>query len=388
MVDFGALPPEIISAWMYSGAGAGPLMTAAAAWSSLAAELESSAAAAHAVISELSGGDWTGPAATAMTTAVTPYLTWLSSTSAAAQQASSQAMASAAAFEAAFAATVPPPVIVANRAQLAALVATNFLGQNTPAILATEAHYLQMWAQDTMAMFGYSTASAGAASLSPMAPAPQITNPVGAAAATSGSAAGGLQQGLTESLTGLQGALQALSAPLAAPNALDLFLGTPLFGNAINGGVNTAAWFTCTAIPTAVSLSHTLALAGPASLASDVTSTGGLAAGLGGPAVLAGVMQPAGAMASGATPVLAGIGQASTMGGLSVPPGWSATAGTQAAASTGGSGWTGAADEEVAPMHAVPAAMGAAGAGGRSGFGSGMPRYGVRPTVMPKQVFV
>ena len=41
---------------------------------------------------------------------------------------------------------VPRPVIAANRAQLAALVATNILGQNAPAIAATEAQYGQMWA--------------------------------------------------------------------------------------------------------------------------------------------------------------------------------------------------------------------------------------------------
>jgi PPE family len=50
--------------------------------------------------------------------------------------------------EAAFAATVPPPVIAANRALLASLVVTNFLGQNTSTIAATEAHYAEMWAQD------------------------------------------------------------------------------------------------------------------------------------------------------------------------------------------------------------------------------------------------
>ncbi|MEB3032661.1 PPE family protein [[Mycobacterium] nativiensis] len=390
--DFGALPPEIVSAWMYSGAGSGPLMSAASAWSALATELESSAASAHSVISELSGEQWTGPAATTMTAAVAPYLAWLHTTSAAAQHASSQAMASAAAFEAAHAATVPPPVIVANRAQLAALVAWNLLGQNTPAILATEAHYLEMWAQDTLAMLGYSTASANAAALSPISPAPQPTNPAGSALA-SASAAGGLQQELTQALTTLQGTLQTVASPLGSStatamslgDAVDLFLGTPLFSNAINGGVNTAAWFVCTAIPTAVSLGHTLALAGPASLASDVVGAEGLAAGLG-PAVLAGMMQPAGAVASGAAPVLAGLGQASSVGGMSVPAAWSGAAGTEVAASTG-SGWTAAA-EETAPMHAVPAGMGSASSAGRSGFGSGMPRYGVKPTVMPKQVFV
>ncbi len=36
-MDFGALPPEINSARMYSGAGSAPLLAAASAWSGLAA---------------------------------------------------------------------------------------------------------------------------------------------------------------------------------------------------------------------------------------------------------------------------------------------------------------------------------------------------------------
>ena len=58
-----------------------------------------------------------------------------------------QARAAAAAFETAFAATVPPPVVDANRSELATLVATNVFGQNTPAIAATEAQYSRMWAR-------------------------------------------------------------------------------------------------------------------------------------------------------------------------------------------------------------------------------------------------
>ncbi|ORA79378.1 hypothetical protein BST28_12395 [Mycolicibacter kumamotonensis] len=390
-VDFGALPPEIISAWMYTGAGSGPLISAASAWSSLAIELEAAEASAQSVLAELCGEQWTGPASAAMATAVAPYLAWLHTTAAAAQHAGTQAMASAAAFESARAATVPPPVIAANRAQLAALVATNFLGQNTPAILATEAHYMAMWVQDALAMFGYSGASASAAALSPMTPAPQPTNPVGAAVASAGSAEG-LQQGLTQVMTTLHGALASIASPLTASSssattlvdAFDLFLGTPLFANIINGGVNTSAWFVCTAIPTALSLGHTLALAGPATLASEVAGAEGIAGGFA-PAVLAGAAQPAGGVPLRAAPVLGGLGQASTIGGLSVPASWS-TAG--AAASTGaltGTGWTAAADEGGASMHPVPAGMGSVGSSGRS---TGLPRYGVKPTVMPKQVFV
>jgi PPE-repeat protein len=45
-----------------------------------------------------------------------------------------------------------PSVTAANRAQLASLIATNLLGQNAPAIVATEAQYAEMWAQDVTAL--------------------------------------------------------------------------------------------------------------------------------------------------------------------------------------------------------------------------------------------
>ena len=76
-----------------------------------------------------------------MAAAATPYVAWMQAAAAQAAQTSAQAYGAAAAYEAAFAMTVPPPVIAANRAQLMALVATNFFGQNTPAIAATEAQY-------------------------------------------------------------------------------------------------------------------------------------------------------------------------------------------------------------------------------------------------------
>ena len=77
--------------------------------------------------------------------------------------------------------TVPPPVIAANRAQLASLVATNFLGQNTPAIAATEAHYGEMWAQDAAAMYGYAGSSAAATKLHTVHARPTQTTNAGAA---------------------------------------------------------------------------------------------------------------------------------------------------------------------------------------------------------------
>jgi PPE-repeat protein len=175
MPDFALLPPEINSARMYAGPGAGPLLAAAAWWHALAAELESTAAGYSAVIAGLAGQVWLGPASMAMAAAAKPYVGWLSSTGAAAGQTAINAYAAAAAYEAAFTMTVPPPVVAANRTLKMALIATNFFGQNTPAIAATEARYLEMWAQDTAAMYGYALASQSARTLRPFREPPKTT---------------------------------------------------------------------------------------------------------------------------------------------------------------------------------------------------------------------
>lgn len=182
MLDFGALPPEINSARMYSGPGSGPLTAAAAAWEELAAQLESYAAGYSATLAELRGPAWSGDAAAAMAAAVEPYVVWATGTAARAGQAAAQARAAAAAHEAAFAATVPPHVVAANRIQLATLIATNFFGQNAPAMAATESCYAEMWAQDATAMYGYAAASSAATTLTPFTHPPRTTAAHGQAA--------------------------------------------------------------------------------------------------------------------------------------------------------------------------------------------------------------
>src|ERR1700740_1210046 len=159
MLDFGALPPEINAGRMYVGAGSGPLLAAAAAWDELATELQSTAASYGSTIQGLTVGPWTGPSSIAMAAAAAPYVAWMSATGAQAEQVATQARLAAGAYETAFAATVPPQVIATNRALLAALIATNFLGQNTPAIAATEAHYMEMWFQDGLTMDTYAATS-------------------------------------------------------------------------------------------------------------------------------------------------------------------------------------------------------------------------------------
>jgi PPE-repeat protein len=175
--DFGALPPEINSGRMYAGPGSESMMVAATAWDELAAELGTAASSYNSVITELTSAPWVGPSSTAMVSAVVPYVSWMSTAAGLAEESASQARAAAAAFEAAFALTVPPPVIVANRVLLATLVATNFFGQNTPAIMATEAQYMEMWAQDAAAMYGYAASSAVASVLTPYQSPPNTSTP-------------------------------------------------------------------------------------------------------------------------------------------------------------------------------------------------------------------
>ena len=181
MLDFGALPPEINSGRMYAGPGSGPMMAAATAWHGLAAELSASASGYSSLTADLISSHWFGTASQLMVAGVAPFVTWLSAAAALADEAGMQASASAAAYEAAFAMTVPPTVIAANRALLALLVATNFFGQNTPAIAATEVQYAEMWAQDAAAMYTYAGSSATASQLVPFTEPTQTTDPAGLA---------------------------------------------------------------------------------------------------------------------------------------------------------------------------------------------------------------
>ncbi|MCA2260730.1 PPE family protein, partial [Mycobacterium avium] len=181
-MNFALQPPEITSAQLYTGPGAGPMLTAAAAWDALAAELQSAASSYAAVVNGLADEAWAGPSAAAMAAAAAPYVAWLAATSAQARTAAEQATAAASAFESAFAAVVPPAEIATNRARLAMLSASNVFGQNSAAIAAAEAEYGQMWAQDAAAMFGYASASAAATRLAPFTEPPKTTNDAGIAA--------------------------------------------------------------------------------------------------------------------------------------------------------------------------------------------------------------
>src|ERR1700733_5281708 len=393
--DFAARPPEVNSALIYSGAGVGPLTAASSAFSNLSAELSSNATSFESVISQLSGSEWQGPSSEAMAAAAQPYITWLTTTSGQLQEAATKAMSSAAAYQQAHSASIPPALILANRTQLAQLVAKNTLGQYTGAIAANEAQYGEFWAQDAAAMYGYASASSAAATLSPLTPPEQNTNPAGqaqqASAVSSAAGSNGSTAALNNSLGGLQNAASAAASPAADTptsilSALNSLFGVPIVGNGIyNIGV-TLAWNTAMMTATLPLLGHFLA---GAPFGVTISDTAPLGAGLGFGTTLAGASSGVGGL-GGAT--LAGLGSASSVGGMSVPAGRSAAApGCESAAGTqlAGSGWTAAVDEGAVGasgggMNGVMPGM--ASAGGKSVMGMAGPRYGVKPKVMPKQV--
>jgi PPE-repeat protein len=355
MLDFGALPPEINSGRIYFGPGSAPLLAAASAWDALASELQTTAASYTSTITEL-GSSWQGPSSVAAADAAAPYTAWLSSTAAQAEQTASQAQAAAAAYEAAFAASIPPPVIAANRATLALLVATNFLGQNTPAIAANEATYAEFWAQDAGAMYSYAGAASTASQLTPFAQAPATTNDTGQATQSAANAQAAASTGadnleawltelnaeitnfgkdlstyMTQILAGLpqnSETLAQLVASLGLPPSVTQAIN--LFNQALTTGANTlSTWAAGPWTP----LGFGSLLKNWWQVSISIPSLGTGIQGIGPllhPTPITGALSPLlhSSLLSGATqsasPATALAGRAGTIGGLSVPQNWAA----------------------------------------------------------------
>jgi PPE-repeat protein len=389
MLDFGALPPEINSGRMYAGPGPGSMLAAAAAWQSLAEELTSAASGYGSVVSTLTSGSWTGPSSISMAAAAAPYVTWLSATGDQAQQAATQAAAAASAYESAFAATVPPPIIEANRSLLAALVATNVLGQNTPAIAATEALYAEM--------YGYAGASATAAQVTPFAAPPQSTNSSGlmsqsVGAAQSAGTSGGtdldtIMSSGPQVISGMPQALQSLASPQALDSVASTATGSSTSSTSATSIMNElstplklasmpmsmlsklfTAGSTATAAKAATTAANELGAAQAVGLTS---STGALGS--------AGI----GAVGSGAPALSAGMGRATSVGALTVPSAWTGAAPVTAAGTAMHVGGTPAISAAPAgTQSAMPPMMPIANMGGRGGAEAAT-RFELRSTVIP-----
>lgn len=301
---------------MYAGPGSDPMLAAAAAWDGLAGVLTSATVAYRAVLAGLIHESWLGPASAAMAAATAPYTGWLSATAAQAEQTARQAVAAAAAFETAFAMTVPPLLIAANRTQVMSLVATNLLGQNSPAIEAAQAQYAEMWAQDAAAMYSYAGMSAAESALTSYSQPPQIVDPAGPvaqAAAVAGAAGAGTTTDLQGALGQLTSVLPAagltIPTPIGELDAISVYIAAIGTGSFATGTTNAA-----------VNVARPWNTNGGSSPGSDEAETSHAD----NPDAEAAALAAARGVAGGA--VSAEVGQAATVGGLTVPHGWTMAA--------------------------------------------------------------
>jgi PPE-repeat protein len=324
----------------------------------------------------------------------------VSTTAGQAEHAAAQASSAAAAYETVFASVVPPPLIAANRAELAQAVSTNVLGLNNGVIAQLEAQYAEFWSQNASAMYSYAASSAAASKVTPFTSAPQIANPAASAtqaAATATSSSSSAQTSIQSVLSGITGKLQSLASAPQLTKQLQNLQSNPL----------TEIWFLLTGqtvLPTNLG-----ALAnGYSPFASFFYNTEGLpyfsvgmgnfgvqisksAGWLGGaaPAAAKGISGLGGAggqIAAGmgqGSHVAAGLGTGAHVAGLSVPNSWP------------GATLPSAAKPVSAIAVSEPITSGDSGAGnlvggmpvGGTGLGRGAgtgPRYGFKPTVMAR----
>lgn len=393
------LPPEINSARMFAGAGPGPLLASASAWDALAADLAGAASSFDSVVSGLTSGMWTGPASLSMAAAAAPYVGWLNAAATQAEAAAAQALAAATAFETAQAATVLPAAVTANRVRLMTLIATNFLGQNTPAIAMTELEYLEMWAQDVAAMVGYHAGAMSVAATLPSFSAP----PAGLAGL--GAGLGNILSSLVSSvlsllpvggLAGVAGQIQTVIAGIPA---------------ALSGGFSplpatlSAMPMTSLASVGQVGMYPASMVVSPMMSLAQVANGAGLAR-----SAVTGVadvpklvessvpeMNGLGGTAAGLGPVGAGLGNARLVGAISVPPTWQGAMpvrmATSAMSGLGGPLPSAALAEaaEAVPAAAAPMTPMPMGVGGNGMPNKLMGRGGAsphvvqsRPTVVPR----
>jgi len=295
------------------------MLAAADAWEGLAAELYSAASSYQMVVAGLTTGPWLGPSSATMAASASSHATWLSTTAAQTEQTARQAISAAVAYETAFAATVPPEVVAANRSLLMSLIATNLLGQNTPAIAATEVEYAEMWAQDVGAMYGYAGSAASATQVTPFTSPQQTTNPDGVAsqAAAVGQAsatpAGSAQSTLAQVFSAVPDAL----ANLATSDVIGPL--TPL--NLFEYGADFIAYAVDAPISPLAIISLPLDMLGAQTgVHTDQIVESWAETGL--PGVSATPPTPLAATTS--VTVSAALGEADTMGAMSVPPTWMA----------------------------------------------------------------
>jgi PPE-repeat protein len=371
------------------------MLSAAAAWNTMAAEMRSAAANYGSVVAGLTNESWLGPSSMLMPAAAAPYLEWLSTTATQAEQAGSQANAAATGFESAFAMTVPPALVAANRAELARLQATNVFGQNTAAIAATEAQYGEMWAQDGAAMNGYASASSAATQLTPLT-APQSTTHADGVADQAGMVSQATDPSTTTAAsTGASGLLAWLGLAPNTDTSTTGLAGVLNFLDGSNGSL-VGSFLNNGSVANLSNAFTTSGLLNPTSMIDSVTAFSFLFSGEGAAAAadassVAAGLGPAETLGAAGLPGLAAaeMGRANLVGALSVPPSWEASGATispvlattrMGAGAYQGLGATPMVMEDVGPVGMPGVPLG--GAAGMADDDLSAPIYGFRPHIM------
>jgi PPE-repeat protein len=205
--------------------------------------------------------------------------------------------------------------------------------------MATEADYVEMWAQDAAAMYGYAGASTAASALTPFTTPLESTNPsgVGAMAAAVTQAAG------TSAGTGAQTVAPLSSA--AVPGALPGFASTVASSSTSTSPLSSLSTMTSssavtsgTSLVSGAASSMSMSASGASMLGSagslmnafgPATATFAQTFQMSGSVMSTGVGSGAGALSSpgfGGTAVTATAGRAASLGAMSVPQGWTSAA--------------------------------------------------------------
>lgn len=177
---WGADPPEINSAGFWLGPGAGSFMAASAELAALASAIVAMLGGDQAVAAAL-GFAWPAPTGDLAVLANVPHLLWQASSAMMLVEHAAKIAETGTAFETLKAATPTPVEVETNQVTHGVLQATNFLGFNTPAIIANRAQYLaDYWVRAASNKYAYGAASAaGVQAIEPLPPPVSTTMPMG-----------------------------------------------------------------------------------------------------------------------------------------------------------------------------------------------------------------
>jgi len=177
--DAAAVPPELNHSMMVAGDLGESLVQAAAGYESVADMLLAELTAMSLNTSTTAMVAWQGPGGVIYEMTAAKFCAVCAAASAWVRIGQIQAAEVAAAHAAALDIMIPAAVCLTNRTTQAGLIASNIIGQNTPAIIGLEAQYDDFWVTNATARTGYgqvvSTALGALGApppLAPMAPDP------------------------------------------------------------------------------------------------------------------------------------------------------------------------------------------------------------------------